>query len=456
MQLRKRKLPELLSATKVPPPPVEWIFDGDDDGSLTSTRMTLIPEMRDAASMNMHELCQNPNARDFLRMNKHMFTEENVHTLSHNNKEQWAGELYLEIIKERCYGNAYWMSAPFNLPDNELVDFIFEHYLTRPVIQDFSKDFELAQNSHPRVVKYLLKNKKRALHNIRNNGLCLNPSNKVIDYLMKIADTNPKALRIHEICENKNTRIVNVIKTIINGNKNMTELGPYVYEILTCKHIEVAVYLRDENLFGKLVDFMRKYYMYIQRMIVSPIMEGMMIQYLEDKLDMDQPIGSLEKSWFGMTNKLMEVALKKCPDKISMELLLVNKVHICDRVVEYILEHYAAFIGPTMGQGYIEWDPHIQHLNRIPHPKVVRYLHEHPEYLKLKTLVHTKCPEAVRECLNYVPCKIPCTNPAIFECKYGMKTRQYFREYIAAELMARVWHPRNIARFADWGVDSAE
>jgi len=61
---------------------------------------------------------------------------------------------------------------------------------------------------------------------------------------------------------------------------------------------------------------------------------------------------------------------------------------------------------------------------------IAGYLQYHPEKLELKYI-----------------------DWDIIHDEYSDAARAYFREYVAAEMMARVWHPRNIARFPDWGVD---
>ncbi len=46
-----------------------------------------------------------------------------------------------------------------------------------------------------------------------------------------------------------------------------------------------------------------------------------------------------------------------------------------------------------------------------------------------------------------------CSNPNIFYDEYNEVTRKYFMKHIAAEMMAKIWHPNNMEKFADWGVE---
>ncbi len=44
-------------------------------------------------------------------------------------------------------------------------------------------------------------------------------------------------------------------------------------------------------------------------------------------------------------------------------------------------------------------------------------------------------------------------NPNIFYDEYEAIAKDYFREFVTEDLIATVWHPRNIAKFAGLGID---
>jgi hypothetical protein len=87
-------------------------------------------------------------------------------------------------------------------------------------------------------------------------------------------------------------------------------------------------------------------------------------------------------------------------------------------------------------------------------PTALALLLENPEKIDWKYLSCNKHPDAL-EMLRKNSDKIDwsqlSTNPSIFHDEYPDICRAYFKDYVGFELIARVWHPRNIHKFADWG-----
>ena len=91
-----------------------------------------------------------------------------------------------------------------------------------------------------------------------------------------------------------------------------------------------------------------------------------------------------------------------------------------------------------------------------PCPEAIQLLRENPDKISWWCLSMNPCPEALkllRENVDKIDWGWLSLNPGIWMDTYKVAQREYFRKTIAEELMAMVWHPKNISRFEELGIE---
>ena len=130
-----------------------------------------------------------------------------------------------------------------------------------------------------------------------------------------------------------------------------------------------------------------------------------------------------------------------------------NKIAFADlcknpNAIHFIIRNKDLLDGPN---GWF----YLNNLCLNPCPKAIQLLKENPDKIIWSYLSWNPCPEALKLLRNN-PDKIVwwCLswNPGIWMDTYKVAQREYFRKTIAEELMAMVWHPKNIGRFEELGM----
>ena len=96
-------------------------------------------------------------------------------------------------------------------------------------------------------------------------------------------------------------------------------------------------------------------------------------------------------------------------------------------------------------------------LSKNPCPEAIQLLRANPDKISWDRLSFNPCSEVIqllRENQDKIDWFVLSWNPGIWMDTYKVAQREYFRKTITEELMSIVWHPKNIYRFEELGIEN--